>query len=273
MFTFLKNNKNSSIKTSFDTYNFELNSMGIINCKGLNYYFSKVLTPFLQISTSGSYNKSKQKPNHTFSISNPSSYFQFSFDNSNLELRSSFVKGLFITKIHSIIPRNFQAFNQVETLYNSRLFNVAFKLVLPVLTSDLIYVLNFSRLFGDFNIGTEIVGRKNELGISLNGRYEKKNNIVSMSLQRFNKMTLGFYRRLFNGIELGAELEKGQNLLNYKILTRVKNYKTDIRYFVSNNLRMGFNWNERLTENFGFEFGCCYDFDEFEYGLGINYES
>lgn len=273
-----KSDKKQSIKTTYDTYNNEVMGLATSYIDGLKYEISKTLCPFFQLTSIGSYKTSKDTKLHQqfATLSFPNSIFQLSFDtNRNIQLKSSIMMGSFLTKFHSILSSNCEFFNQIESIYNTRLFNLGFKLIKPTIkASNLVYVFNAWRMFGSFCLGAEVVGIKNEMGISLSGRYDRSDNTVAcFNLQRFNLLTLSFYKKLFGSIELGTEIKKGKDILSSLFLLRVRNYKSEVKCSINNKLNMGFSWCEKLSENLSFEFGSEYDVGGFNYGLGLSFES
>lgn len=262
------------ISTSFDTYNEETSNLFTSTFNGLKMELSKVVTPFLQLSTSRSLDKNQKTHQSVATFSFPSSIFQVQLDSSKtFSLRSSFMTGPFISKFQSIYS-NSTLFSQFSSVYNSSFYNIGFKLIKPTLkASDFIYILNTWKAFGKFCFGMEVLSMQNQLGVSLSGRYENSpNSVACFNLQRFNTMTLSFYKKIFKSVELGLEYKKSKNETKTSMAARIQNYKTDVRYLL-NSKALSFIWIERLSENLSIEFNSEYDYDKFDYGIGINFVS
>lgn len=259
------------VKASYDTYNHEVMQIVTPNLfTGIRSEISKTVLPFLQVS-----NIKTNTSNQAFlTMSSSNSVFQFSFDNSrNYQFKSSLLYGPILTKVHSIVSHKKEVFNQVETILNSRFYNVCFKLISPTFeASNLIYIINYFTSLSFISCGIEVVGMNNELGLGFLTRIESKNNVCCLNLQRFNTLTASFFKRLFGFLEIGAEIKRSSDNLSYSAGARIKNMKSEVKVCLDSGMNVYFDWNESLTENLRAEFSCCYEWDEFEYGIGITFD-
>lgn len=264
--------KNTPVTATYDTYNHE--TLGVITpnlFSGIRAEISKTVLPFCQIS-----NIRTGSTNQTFlTLSSRSSVFQFSFDSSrNYQLKSSFLAGPFVGKFHSIISHKKEVFNQVEAMLNSKFYNIALKLISPTFdASNLIYIVTYFVSLKFLSCGFEVVGLNNELGVSLSSRIEGRDGVYCASIQRFSTLTLSFYHRVLEFLELGGEVKRTRSSLSYAAGIRVKNYRSDVRCSVDSGSNVYFGWSESLTENLRVEFSSSYDWEEFEYGVGLSYDS
>lgn len=277
MVEFLKNLfKSRRISTTFDSYNHEVSSITSpdIFC-GLKYEISKAVLPFLQVASIGCSGKRERSRQYFATLSTGNSVFQFSSDsNRSYQLKSSFVTGPFVHRIHSIISSKKEIFNQAESMYSSPFCSIGLKLMSPTFeASNLVYIVNCWRSIGRLCLGAEVVGMKNQLGISLSTRLENDDSVYCFNLQRFNLITLSFYKKLLGALEIGAEVKKSKEFFSTAAGLRIRNLRSELKCAVDQRLNMSMSWNERLTENLSVSFGCECDFEEFDYGVGINYES
>lgn len=269
---FLRSRK---ISTTFDTYNHEaasITSPGGLS--GLRYEISKTVLPFLQVSTVGPSSR-QEKSQYFATLSTNNSVFQFSSDSSrNYQFKSSFVTGPFVHKIHSIVSSRKEVFSQMESMYNSPFYSIGLKLVSPAFeASNLIYIVSCWRSLGRLCLGAEAVGMKNQLGVSFSTRLENEDSVYCLNVQRFNLITLNFYKRLLGIFEVGAEVKKSRDFFSTAAGLRVKSLKSEVKCTIDQKLRMTMGWNERLTESLSVSFGWEYGLEGFDYGVGINYES
>lgn len=268
--------KGRKISTTFDSYNHESSSITSPDAfSGLRYEISKTILPFLQVTSIGSSSKREKSHQYFATLSTGSSVFQFSSDsNRNYQLKSSFATGPFVHKIHSIVSSKKEMFGQMESMYNSPFYNIGLKLISPTFeASNMIYILNCWRSLGRLCLGAEVVGTKNHLGLSLSTRLESEDSVYCFSLQRFNLITLSFYKKLLGALEVGGEVRRSKGFFSTAAGLRIKNLKSEVKCTVDQRMNMSMSWNERLTESLSVSFGCEYDFEEFEYGVGISYES
>jgi len=268
--------KSKMVATNYDTYNNEVAGLTAPNLhSGIRYEISRAIFPFLQLSSVGSYDKKQKSHQYFATVSSNRSIFQFSTDNSrNYQFKSSFVIGPLVNKVHSIISSKKEVFNQIESIYNSKFYNIGLKLISPAYeASNLIYVINYWRSLGHLCFGAEAVGFKNELGISFSTRYENEDSVYCFNLQRFNLITVSFYKKIMKKLEIGAEVKKSQEYFSTAAGVRLRNFKNDIKCTIDQRLNMNTSWNEKLSENISIDFTCGYDFEDFDYGIGISYES
>lgn len=265
------NTKTSPIKATYDSYNQEVLQVITPNFfKGLRVELSKTILPFLQVS-----NVKSLSTNQTFfTMSSKNSIFQFSMDNNrNFQLKTSHLTGPIVSKFHSIVSREKEVFNQAEAILSSTFYNIAFKLVSPAFeASNLIYIINYFATIKCFSFGAEAVGLRNEVGLSFSTRLESGKSIYGANLQRFNQLTLNYYRKIKNIFEVGAELKKTKENLSYIGGIRVKNQKSEVKCTYGSDNTFNFYWNEGLTENLKIEFASVYDWEDFEYGISLIYE-
>ena len=230
MFNFKKFffSRTKPITATYDSYNQEVIQVISPNFfKGLKVELSKTVLPFLQVSSVRS-----QSTNQTFiTMSSKNSVFQFSVDNNrNFQLKSSHLFGPVVSKFHSIISKEKEVFSQAEAILTSKFYNIAFKLVSPAFeASNLIYILNYFATVRCLSFGVEAVGLKNEIGLSFSTRFENGPSVYSANLQRFNQLTLSFYRKIYEIFEIGTELKKTKDSLSYNGGIRVKNQKSEVK--------------------------------------------
>ncbi|ELA41370.1 uncharacterized protein VICG_01611 [Vittaforma corneae ATCC 50505] len=264
--------RTAPIKTTYDTYNREALQIITPNMfSGLRAEISKTVLPFCQIS-----NIRTNSTNQTFlTLSSRNSVFQFSFDsNRNYQLKSSLLTGPLVSKFHSIISHKKEIFNQFEAVLNSRFYNVALKLISPTFdASNLVYIVTYFVSLGFLDCGFEVVGLSNELGISFSSRIEGKDSVYCANIQRFNTLALSFYHKVLEFLELGGEIKRSPSSLSYAAGMRIRNYRSDVRCSIDSSRNVYFDWSESLSENLRIEFSSSYDWEDFEYGIGLSYES
>lgn len=259
------------ITTTYDTYNSEVLQVITPNFfKGLRVELSKTVLPFLQISSV----KSPSTSQTFVTMSSTNSVFQFSVDNNrNFQLKSSHLFGPIVSKFHSIISREKEVFSQAEAILNSKFYNIAFKLVSPAFeASNLIYIINYFATVKCLSFGAEAVGLRNEVGLSFSTRIDNGQSVYSANLQRFNQLTLSYYRRIRDIFEIGTEIKKTKDTLSYTGGLRVKNQKSEVKCTLGSDSIFNFYWNESLSENIRIEFSSFYDWEDFEYGVSLIYE-
>lgn len=260
------------INTTYDTYNYEISQIITPNLfSGPKAEITKTILPFCQVS-----NIKTPEINQTFlTLSSKNSVFQFSFDsNRNYQIKSSVLMGPFVSKFHSIISHKKEVFSQFETILNSQFYNLAFKLINPTFeASNLIYVVTYFTSLKFLDFGVEAIGMNNELGLSFTSRIEGKNGVYCASLQRFNTLTLSFYRRILKILLIGGELKRSNDGLSYAAGMRIQNSRSDVRCSMDSKFNIYFDWSESLSENLKAEFSASYDWEEFEYGIGLVYDS
>lgn len=264
--------KTHPIKTTYDSYNQEVLQVITPNFfKGIRVELSKTILPFLQVS-----NVKSTSTNQTFlSMNSRNSVFQFSVDNHrNYQFKSTHLTGPIVAKFHSIISREKEVFNQAEAMFNSKFYNVVFKLISPAFeASNLIYIVNYFATVKCLSFGAEAVGLKNEVGLSFSTRLDNGNSVYGANLQRFNQLTMSYYRKFKQIFEIGAEIKKSKENLSYAGGIRVKNQKSEVKCSLDSDMIFNFYWNEALTENLKVEFTSSYDWDELDYGVSLIYES
>lgn len=266
--------KTMPLSLSFDTLNSEVSEItSQSQHSGLKYEISKTIAPFLQLTAISFYNKPTKTSQYFSTVLLPNSVFQFCIDsNRSYQLKSSFATGPISTKFFTIISSKKEVYSQIDSLYRSLFYNIGVRLINPTFhASNLIYILNYCQAIGSCCIGLEAVGVENQLGISVAGRMEKNKAICYFSLQRFNEITVSFYRKIYKSLELGFQVKKSKEAFSSVGGIRLRSYRNEIKASVDQSLRFGFQWNEKLTENLSFEFNCGYD-EEFDYGLGLNFE-
>ena len=156
---------------------------------------------------------------------------------------------------------------------SSKFYNIAFKLVSPAFeASNLIYIINYFATVKCLSFGVEAVGLKNEVGLSFSTRIENGQSVYSANLQRFNQLTLSYYRKICNIFEVGTELKKTKDTLSYTGGLRVKNRKSEVKGTIGSDGIFNFYWNESLNENLKIEFSSIYDWEDFDYGVSLVYE-
>lgn len=266
------------VSTTYDSYNHETSAiLAKSDFSGIKSEISKTIFPFLQISTISNFNKNKpvvQQYFSTFSFKN--AIFQFCTDNNRgYQLKSSFIIGPLINKIHSIVSSKKEVYTQFESMYGSKFFNLGLRIISPTFeASNLIYIFNFWRCLGNACFGMEVVGMDKEIGISVSSRIEVKDSVCCISLQRLNLLTLSLYKRIFGNLELGAECKANtSSVISYGAGLRIRNGKTDFKLNIDQNLSARMIWDEKLTENFAINFSSIYDEEGFNYGVGFMYES
>ncbi|KAM0681045.1 hypothetical protein GINT2_000828 [Glugoides intestinalis] len=264
--------KRNPIKTTYDSYNNEAITIITPNLfTGIRTEISKSILPFCQLSTI----KTSNAMQTFLTLNSKNTVFQFSFDNArNYQFKSSFLSGPIITKLHSIVSHKKETFNQLEAILNSKFYNLCFKLISPTFdASNLIYILSYCATLKFVTFGTEIVSANKELGMSFSTRIDAENSIYCANLERFNTLTLSFYQKLRNLIEIGAEFKKSRDNISYSIGSRVKNQRSEVKTSIDSNYNIYFGWIESLTENLRIEFSSLSNWDEFDYGIGITFES
>lgn len=239
--------------------------------KGIRYEISKTLSPFLQLTTVNFKDNSSKSSQYFSTLSFKNSVFQFCFDtNRSYQFKSSIITGPFINKFHSIVSSEKEVYSQFESIYNSLFYNIGIRLIRPTFhASNLVYIVNCCKALGKCCFGFEIVGMNNQIGIGLSARAEKGSSVCFANLQRFNLLTLSYYRRIYKNIELAFEVKKSSEFFSSAAGLRLKNYKSEIKANLDNKLRFGFTWDEKLTENLKIDFNLECDGDDFNYGVGM----
>lgn len=264
--------KRMPLNTTYDSYNNE--AMAIVSPNlftGIRTEISKTILPFCQLSTI----KTSNAMQTFLTLSSNNTVFQFSFDNArNYQFKSSFLAGPIVTKLHSIVSHKKETFSQIETILNSRFYNLCFKLISPTFeASNLIYILSYCATLKFITFGTEVISANKELGVSFSTRIDGGNSVCCANLERFNTLTLSFYQKLRNLLEIGAEFKKSRDNITYSIGSRIKNQKSEVKGSIDSNYNIYFGWIESLTENLRVEFSSLYNWDEFDYGIGLTFES
>ncbi|KAI5169803.1 mitochondrial import receptor subunit TOM40 [Pancytospora epiphaga] len=268
------NYKKVPLLTSYDTRNSVIADLTTTQkYNGIKCEITRTLTPFLQLTTIKTGASLVPQVFTTFSF--PSSVFQFCFDTDrNYQFRSSMSHGPITTKLHSIVSARKEVYSQLESMYNSVFFNIGFKIISPTLyTSNLIYVFNYWRSLGRVCLGFEVVGVNGDIGLSASSRIEGDNSVFCLSLQRFNMVTASIYRRCFKKLDVGLEITRDSSNFHTAAGARLRNYKSDLKLTIDQSLRLGFEWDEKLTENITVNFNSTYDEDGFIYGIGVVYDS
>lgn len=263
--------KRKPIKTTYDTYNYETQQIVTPNFfTGLRAEISKSISSFCQLSTI----KTQESTQNFITLSTKETIFQFSFDsNRNYQVKSSLLTGPVVSKFHAIVSRKKDIYSQFETVLNSRFYNVCFKLISPTFeAANLIYIVNCFTTMGFITWGFEAVGLNKEIGLSFSTRMENENSVVCANLQRFNTLTVSFYHRLMDMLEIGGEVVRSKERVSYSGGVRIKNHRSEIKGSMSSNGNLYFDWSENLSENLKVEFSMNYDWDELIYGIGMSFE-
>lgn len=263
--------KRKPIKTTYDSYNYEAQQIITPNLfTGLRAEISKSVSSFCQLSTI----KTQQSTQNFITLSTKDTIFQFSFDdNRNYQLKSSILLGPVVSKLHTIVSRKKEVYNQFEAVLNSKFYNVCFKLISPTFEmANLIYIVNCFASVGFMTWGFEAIGVDKEVGLSFSTRIDDGSNVLCANLQRFNTLTVSFYRRIKGILDIGGEIIKSQERLSYSGGIRIKNHRTEVKSSMSSNGNLYFDWSESLTESLKVEFSLNYDWDEVIYGIGMSFE-
>ena len=119
---------------------------------------------------------------------------------------------------------------------------------------------------------------KNEVSVSLSSRIDSNGkSILTANLQRFNQLTLSYYRKIKNVLEIGTELKKSKENLSFLGGLRIKNEKSEVKCSLSSEKEFNFYWSEKLSENIKIEFStnCLIEsncFEDLEYGVTLIHE-
>lgn len=272
------------LSTTFDTHNHEVSAITAhTGSSGLRCEISKAVASFLQITAIRTATQPATQLFTTFSFPStkllgrvplPGTVFQLCFDTGrSYQLRAAAGRGSLVARLHSIVSSQKAVYTQLEALYTSAFWSACARLVSPTFSAaDLVYVFSYWRALGTACIGAEAVGVNNEVGISIASRVEAGDSVYCLSLQRFNTLTASFYRRLCSGLEIGGEISKSVSHVSAAAGLRLRTFRTELKCSIDQRMRMGFEWDEKLTENLSVNFNGTYDDDGFGYGLGMLYE-
>lgn len=268
----LRNTAEHPIRTNYDSSSYDSSELvSHQKSSGLRVEITRNIWPFLQLTVS----RADDMMQYFATLARSDSVFQLCFDSkADLQLKASGLIGPVVTKWHTIINRNKEVYSQIESIYNSRFFNMCFKVISPSFhASNLIYVLNYWRSFGCLYFGVEAVGMDNEIGVSFVSRVENKNGSCTFSLRRFNLAILSFYRRINKVLEAGVEVRRSAAHSSAALGIRARNYRSDVRLTVDHRRNVGFSWEERLSEHLTMNFNTSVDIDGLEYGIGFTFQS
>lgn len=266
--------KRRPVKTTYDSYNYEIQQVVTPNLfTGLRAEISKSLSSFCQFSTI----RSEDSYQNYVTLSTRETIFQFSFDNArNYQMKSSILFGPIVSKFHTIISRKKDVYSQFETVLNSKFYNVCFKLISPTFeATNLIYIVNCFLSMGFMSGGIEAVSLNKEVALSFSARVENDNSVICANLNKFDTLTVSFYQRLMDILEIGCEVTKktnNDNPLSCSGGIRIKNHRSEVKSSISSNGNLYFDWNENLAENLKIEFSMNYDWYELVYGVGIVFD-
>lgn len=272
------------LSTTFDTHSHEASAITTHSgAHGLRCELSKVLAPFLQITA---IRTAAQPATQLFttlslpatrlfgSVPLPGTVFQLCFDTGrSYQLRAAAGRGPLVARVHSIVSAQKAVYTQLEALYTGTLWSIGARLVSPTFAAaDLVYVFSCWRALGAVCLGAEVVGVNNEVGISVASRVEAGESVCCLSLQRLNTLTASFYRRLRRGVEVGAEVSRSAAHVSAAGGLRLRTFRTELKCNIDQRMRVGFEWDEKLTESLSVNFNGTYDTDGLGYGLSMLYD-
>lgn len=268
--------KKKEIGTSFDNHNAEARRLTQIDVyNGVRTEISKMVSACVQVSRI-CVMKNETYASQVFgTMRMGNGLLQIGVDDEkSVEVRATHMGGRVVSRIHSIMSSQREMFSQAEVEIRNRLNNVVLKAIRPAVKGTrMIYVVNVFRQLGCVGIGSEIIGTDGSVGISVCGRHEHTNGILSVCVQQFTALSISYYHRISRLFDVGSEVEVSRSYgFHGRVGCRLQTYRTEVKASVSNRMSLLFSLDERLSETLMLNVNAEIDRSKCCYGFGFSFE-
>ncbi|KAF9762604.1 hypothetical protein NGRA_1902 [Nosema granulosis] len=267
--------KNKKIETNFDKYNIETSSiLEIDSHPGIKTEVSKTISNNLQLSAISILNSDKFIRNLFCTFCTTNSLFQFSFDqNMNLQLQGTHLYKRICTKFNTVYSEDKNIFSQINVEMNNKLNNLCLKLIKPAIKgASYIYIFNYMQQLGNATIGAEIISSESYCSLSFAGRYKKGNSIGSVGLQHLNTLSVDFYRKISDFLEIGVSSSVSRDkTYSYGLGCKMNTARSEVKVNIDNSKKLKFGLVDKLSEEMSVNLNCEVGKRDFTYGYGLNY--